>query len=156
MRQFRNIFLALAGAILLAMTASCSKAKDIKITSVAVDSFSPKGFRAADAVLAIGIDNPTFSFTLTNLSGVVKYNGEDFATYSADSLTVDKKCSKVYDLPCSAMLSENVKLSQVVSLLQKKSLEGFTTDVEAHVKLKNGLGKTLKFTDLDLQKMTEK
>jgi len=132
-----------------------SKVKDIEITSFGLESYSLKGLRSVQAVLAVGIDNPAFEFTITDLSGIVKYNGENFASYTADSLTVDKKCSKVYDLPCTATLSDGVGLMQVMSIARSESLEGFTTDVEAHVKLHNGLGKTLRFKDLDLQELTK-
>jgi hypothetical protein len=155
MKIFKNIILTFASVILLAIMPSCSKMKDIKITSVGLESLSPKGFRAADAVLSLGIDNPSMAFTITKVNGLLKYNGEDFATYSADSLAVDKKCEKVYDLPCSAVISENVGLRQVMNLITSGSLEGFTTDVEAHVTLKNGIGKTFTFKDLDLNKISK-
>ena len=154
MGRVKSIISIFASVLLLAMIPSCSKVKDIKITSVGLESFSPKGFRSADAVLAIGIDNPAMGFIITKVNGMLKYNGEDFATYSADSLSVDKKSVKVYDLPCSAELSESVGLRQVMALLKNGSLEGFTTDVEAHVTLKNGVGKTFKFKDLDLNKLS--
>ena len=130
--------------------------KDIKVTSCGVESYSLKGLRSVDAVLALGIDNPTFAFKVTGLSGILKYQGEDIAFYTADTLFVDKKCSKVYDLPCSATLSERMTLMQVLQIARKGSLEGFTTDIEAKVKLKNGAGTTLKFKDLDLQELAEK
>ncbi|MCI2108384.1 MAG: hypothetical protein LKK12_05455 [Bacteroidales bacterium] len=154
MRTNRNLILIFAGVLALALMSSCSKVKDIKITSVGLESLSPKGFRSADAVLAVGIDNPAMGFIITKVNGILKYNGEDFASYSADSLSVDKKCVKVYDLPCSAELSESVGLAQVMTLLKNRSLEGFTTDVEARVTLKNGVGKTFKFKDLDLNKLS--
>lgn len=142
-------------AVLMALSfSSCSKIKDIKVTSVAIESFSPRGLRSVDAVLAVGIDNPAMAFTITRLEGVVKYNGEDFAVYSADTLAVGKKCVKVYDVPCSASLSESVSLLDLASFAKKRDLEGFTTDVVATVKLKSGAGTTLRFKDLDLNKMT--
>ena len=156
MKAAKKIFLGLIlVTTCVAFLSGCSKVKDIKVTSCGLESYSLKGLRSVDAVLAVGIDNPTFGFTITDLSGLVKYNGEDFATYTADSVAVDKKCSKVYDLPCSATLSEGVSLKQILSLASKGTLEGFTTDIEAKVRLRNGVGTTLRFKDLDLQKMTE-
>ena len=38
----------------------------------------------------------------------------------------------------------------------KGSLEGFTADIEAKVKIKKGPRKTVRFKDLDLQKLAEK
>lgn len=152
-----KIFLALITAIMLTFQgcASLKKVKDINITSIGVESYSLSGLRAIDVVLAVGIDNPTFAFKVTGLNGILKYKGEDFAFYSADTLKVDKKCVKVYDLPCSATLSEGVSLMRAMRIAQEGSLKGFTTDVEAKVKLRNGAGTTLKFKDLDLQKMAE-
>ena len=95
------------------------------------------------------------AFTVTGLSGMVKYKGEDFATFTADTLEVDRKCIKVYDLPCTATLKEGISLIQMMQIAGKGSLEGFTTDIEAKVKLRNGVAKTLRFKDLDIQKLSE-
>ena len=56
-----------------------SKIKDIKVTSCGVENYSLKGLRSLDAVLAIGIDNPAMAFTVTGLSGILKYMGEEVA-----------------------------------------------------------------------------
>jgi hypothetical protein len=153
-----KILLTLLTVIFLTLSscASLKKVKDINITSVGVESYSFSGLRSINAVLAIGIDNPTFAFRVTRLNGILKYKGEDFAFYSADTLHVDSRCVKVYDLPCSATLSDGVNLLKAMQIARDGSLDGFTTDVEAKVKLKSGAGTTLKFKDLDLKKMTEK
>ncbi len=159
MRTFKSIFIGFFVAFMAsAVLSSCSglsKVKDIKVTSCGLESYSLKGLRSIDAVLAVGIDNPTFAFKVMDVSGTVKYNGEDFATYTADTISVDKKCSKVYDLPCTATLSDGVSLKRMMQIVKKGSLEGFTTDVTATVKLKSGAGTTLRFKDIDLNKMTE-
>ena len=159
MKVVRRIVLCLAALLPLLVFQGCagvSKMKDIKVTSCGVESYSLKGLRSVDAVLALGIDNPSFAFKVTELNGILKYKGEDIAFYTADTLQVDKKCSKVYDLPCSATLSERMTLMQVLQIAGKGSLEGFTTDIEAKVKLKNGAGTTLRFKDLDLQELAER
>ena len=145
----------LSHILLTLLAGSIEKVKDIKVTSVGVESYSFSGLRTINAVLALGIDNPTFAFKVTDLNGILKYKGEDFAFFTADTIKVDKKCSKVYDLPCSATLSEGVSLRKALQIAQGNSLEGFTTDLEAKVKLKSGAGTTLKFKDLDLKQMAE-
>ncbi len=158
MKSVRSILLGLTVLLMAAGIAGCAslrKVKDIKVTSCAVESYSLKGLRAVDAVLALGIDNPAMAFKVTSLSGIIKYKGEDFAFYTADTLDVDRQCVKVYDLPCTATLSQGVTLMQVMQMTGKNGLEGFTTDIEAKVKLKNGAGKTLRFKDLDLQKLAK-
>lgn len=42
MRTNRNLILIFAGVLALALMSSCSKVKDIKITSVGLESLSPK------------------------------------------------------------------------------------------------------------------
>ena len=147
------IFVAVS--LTLSGCGSLQKVKDIKVTSVGVESYSLSGLRTVNAILAVGVDNPTFAFKVTGLNGILKYKGEDFAFYSADTIKIDKKCGKVYDLTCSATLSEGVSLMKAVQIFRNGSLEGFTTDVEAKVKLKSGAGTTLKYKDLDLQKLAE-
>lgn len=154
----RTIFGFLIALVACAVVSGCSglsKVKDIKVTSCGLESYSLKGLRSVDAVLAVGIDNPTFAFKVMGVSGTVKYNGEDFATYTADTISVDRKCTKVYDLPCAATLSDGVSLMKLMQIVKKGNLEGFTTDVTATVKLKNGVGKTFRFKNIDLNKMTE-
>lgn len=157
--EMKNISKIILGFLIVLSLGSvfpgCSKVKDIKITSCGLESYSLKGLRSVDAVLAIGIDNPAFAFTVTQIDGLVKYNGEDFATYTADTVAVAKKCSKVYDLPCSATLSDGVSLGKILSIAKNGGLEGFTTDITAKVKLKSGAGTTLKFKDLDLKEMMD-
>ncbi len=154
-RTISGIFVALLVSAVLSGCSGLSKVKDIKVTSCGLESYSLKGLRSIDAVLAVGIDNPALAFNVTDVSGTVKYNGEDFATYTADSISVEKKCSKVYDLPCTATLSEGVSLMRLMQIAKKGNLEGFTTDVTATVKLKSGAGKTFRFKNIDLNKLSE-
>ena len=136
----------------LMMAAGCSKVKDIKINSCGLESFTPRGLRAAKAVLALEIDNPTFAFGIQNLDGVIKYKGEDFIFFKSDGIDVAKKSVRVYDLPCEASLANGVSITRLLGILSG-SAEGFTADINAKVLLKNGVGKTLKFKDLNIQEM---
>lgn len=144
-------------AVLVLATGLCgcgaSKIKDIRVTSFGIESYSLRGFRSLEAVLALGIDNPSMEFAVTDLSGIVRYNGEDFATYTADSVRVAARCSSVYDFRCTATLSDGVTLKQLLSLAGQRSLEGVTTDLEANVMLKNGIGKKIRLKNLDIGKM---
>ena len=81
MKTFKKtIFGILIVSLACAILSGCSglsKVKDIKVTSCGLESYSLKGLRSIDAVLAVGIDNPTFAFKVMDVSGTVKYNGED-------------------------------------------------------------------------------
>ena len=66
MKTFKKtIFGILIVSLACAILSGCSglsKVKDIKVTSCGLESYSLKGLRSIDAVLAVGIDNPTFAF----------------------------------------------------------------------------------------------
>ncbi|MGN1216248.1 MAG: hypothetical protein ACI4TJ_08380 [Candidatus Cryptobacteroides sp.] len=150
---------ALLSALVLAVGlcgCGASKIKDIRVTSFGIESYSLHGLRSLEAVLALGIDNPSMEFSVTDLSGIVRYNGEDFATYTADSVRVAARCASVYDLRCTATLSDGVTLKQLLSLAGQRSLDGVTTDLEARVMLKNGVGKKIRLKNLDIGKMVGK
>jgi hypothetical protein len=68
---------------------------------------------------------------------------------------VDRKCVKVYDVPCKAVLSESVSLLRLLSLVGDGNLEGLTADVEARVHLRKGVSKMLRFNDLDLNEYSQ-
>lgn len=153
----RKLALIASSVILMAGLNSCglSKIKDIEVTSFGLESYSLRGLRSVQAKVVLGVDNPSIGFTVTDLNGILKYNGENFASYTADSIRVEGKCSKVYDLNCTATLSDGVSLMQLMSIAGNRSLEGFTTDVEARLHLGKGAGKKIKLKNLDIQKMME-
>ncbi len=142
------VFLALC----FLLAAGCSKVDDIKINSVGVESFTPRGLRAAKAVLALEIDNPAFSFGIRGVDGVIKYKGEDVVYFKSDGLDVVKKSVRVYDLPCEASLAEGVSITRLIGLAGGSAAD-FTADINARVLLKKKLGKTLKFKDLKLEEL---
>ncbi len=150
-----GIIVALLVCLLASGCSGLSKVKDIKVTSCGLESYSLKGLRSVNAVLAIGIDNPTFAFKVMDVNGTVKYNGDDIATYSVDSVSVDRKCSKVYELPCAAALSERVSLIQLAQMLKKGDFSGFTADVNATVRLGKGKrkGQTIRLKDIKLEEI---
>lgn len=155
MKRIVGILLPLALACLLS-AAGCSKVDDIKINSCGVESFTPRGLRAASAVLALEIDNPAFAFGIQDVEGVIKFRGEDIVYFKSDGVDVAKKSVRVYDLPCEANLAGGVSLTRLIGLLGGPT-EDFTADINARVKLKKGLGKTLKFKDLKIDDLlTEK
>ena len=65
------------GALLLGVLAGLwgcdvAKIKDLSVTSVGVKYLVPTSSRSMDAVLLLGLDNPSISFTVQDVTGVVK------------------------------------------------------------------------------------
>lgn len=150
-----RFLLLLTLALMSLVMGGCSKVKDIKVTSCGIQSFTPTGLKSADALLLLGIDNPAFSFIISDVNGSVKYNGAQMGSFTAGELPVMGKSAQVYELPCSAALAKGMSMMDLLSFAARKSFEGVTMDLSLNVKLKNGVGKTFNFKDLPVQKMID-
>ena len=76
------------GALLLAVLVAVSgcdvaKIKDLNVTSVGVKYLVPTSSRSMDAVLLLGLDNPSIAFTVTDVSGVVKHYDRELVRFTA-------------------------------------------------------------------------
>ena len=124
----------------------------IAVTSVGIQSVNPTSSRSAEAVLLLEIDNPSLSFTASDINGTIQYKGKQMGSFTAGTLPVIGRTKQVYELPCTARLAENVSVLEIMRLMAQQSLEGATADVDVHVNI-GKLGKTLKFRNLDLNEL---
>lgn len=148
------------GALLLAVLLglwSCdvAKIKDLSVTSVGVKYLVPTSTRSMDAVLLLGLDNPSISFTVQDVSGVVKHYDREIARFTAGELPVQARSVQVYELPCTAVLSDNVSLLDLLAIAARRSMEGLTADVKLRVSLKGGKGTVLTFNGIDLSQFSD-
>lgn len=134
-----------------------TKLKDLDISSFGIKYVVPTSANSLSGVLLLGVDNPSISFTVTNLEGVVKCDGKPLVYVTAGELPVQKRSIQVYELPCTVTLAPGVSYVNVLATVGKRlpSLAGFTADADLHVKLKNGKGTTIPFKDLDLSQFTQ-
>jgi len=152
MKSVRKIGLwALLVAVVMAVSGcGVTKIKDLQVTSVGVKYLVPTSSRSMDAVLLLGLDNPSISFTVTDVTGVVKYYDREMVHFTAGELPVQAKSVQVYELPCTALLANDVSLLDMLAIAAKRSMDGMTVDVKLRVSLKGGKGTTLTFNDIDL------
>ena len=157
MKCVRKIgLLALFVATLLAVSGcGISKIRQIRVTSVGVKYVVPTSSRSVDGVLLLGIDNPSITFTAQDVQGVVKSYGRELARFTAGELPVQARSVQVYELPCTAALSEKVSLLDLLAFASKRSMEGMTVDVKLRVSLGRGKGTTLTFNDIDLSQFSQ-
>jgi hypothetical protein len=158
MSGLRKIATGLLLAALFAVLPGCSgvrKIKDIQVKSVGVKYLTPTSTRSVDAVLLLEIDKPAMGFILSDVDGTVKLGPREMGTFTAGELPLQGRSVQIYELPCTATISESVSLLEVLALISKGSLEGFTADVRLHAQLRNGMGKTLEFKDLDIEKLAK-
>lgn len=150
----KRLFLILV--IVLPLFASCKgkSVKDIKVTSVELVSLTPQGLRDIDAVIKLGLYNPTVGFEITDLCGTLKYKGQEAMILKADQLMVGGKSDKVYTIPVHGSLSEDFNPLQLLQMLKDKiDFKDVTLDVSVRPALRGGLGKNLEYKDIPLDKL---
>ena len=145
----------LVAAALAVSGCGLTKIKDLSVTSVGVKYLVPTSSRSMDAVLLLGLDNPSITFTVQDVRGTVKYYDREMVHFTAGELPVQARSVQVYELPCTALLADQVSLLDLLALAAKRSMEGLTVDVKLYVKLKSGAGTTLTFKDLDLASFSQ-
>ena len=155
MKRFGHIaFLGLA--MVMAAGCSMSKVKDITVTSVDFKYIAPTSSRSLDAVLLIGISNPAGTFSVSDLSGTVKYADRPLVNVEGGEILLEKKSEKVYEYPCSASLVDGVSLLSLLPLLSQGNPDRLTADIKLHVANKHGLGTDLAFNDISITKLTSR
>ena len=132
-----------------------TKIKDLTVTSVGVKYIVPTSSRSMEAVLLLGLDNPSISFTVQDVSGVVKHYDRELAHFTAGELQVQARSVQVYELPCTAVLSDKVSLLDLLAIAARRSIEGMTVDVKLRVSLKGGKGTVLTFNGFDLSQFSQ-
>lgn len=143
------VVVALAGAV---TGCGVSKIKDAQIESISVKDVTPTSLRSLDAVLILGIKNPGTSFSVSDLKAEVKLKGRPIGMITTGRIAVEKRCSAVYEVPCTAVLYEDVSLLSLSSLAQKDGMEYLTADVDVNFSLtKKGKGGKLTFKDLKIK-----
>ena len=157
MKFWRNIGIGILLLAVLAAVSGCdvAKIKDLSVTSVGVKYLVPTSSRSMDAVLLLGLDNPSISFTVTDVSGVVKHYDRELVRFTAGELPVQARSAQVYELPCTAVLSDKVSLLDLLAIAARRSMEGMTVDVKLRVSLKGGKGTVLTFNGLDLAQFSQ-
>ena len=150
-----GVVLALVAALLAVSGCAVTKIREIRLTNVGVKYIVPTSSRSLDAVLLLGIDNPSISFTAQDVSGVVKQYGRELGKFTSGELPVQAKSVQVYELPCTVALSEKVSLLDLLAIAARRSMEGMTVDVKLRVSLRGGKGTTLTFNGLDLSQFSQ-
>ena len=157
MKTVRKIGLLAVFVIALLAVSGCgvTKIREIRATSVGVKYIVPTSTRSLDAVLLLGIDNPSISFTAQDVQGVVKSYGREIARFTAGQLPVQGKSVQVYELPCTVALADKVSLLDLLAIAARRSMAGMTADVKLRVSLKGGKGTVLSFDGLDLAQFSD-
>lgn len=151
----KRLFTIISLFLVILITGGCSTTRGVKVTSCSVSSITPNGLKGIKAILDVGIINPMMNLTITKINGVINNNGQEFATFEAGKVSVPRKSEGVYPLPCSGVISKGIGLSDLLKLALNQNFDGMTVDMTVKVKLKCGLGKTVRIKDLKITELME-
>lgn len=149
----KRILLIAVSAMALCLTGckDIKNIKNIKVTSVAVETISPNGLRGMVIGLAVGIDNPSFNVDLSEINGVLKLSGKVLGRVTMDPFTLHGRSAETYHLRAVVAIEKGVTLSELAVLLDMETLNRCMVDVSARATLKNGLSKVLNFNDIPVK-----
>ncbi len=150
-----RLVLAILSAMLLTL-GGCGKVKDIKVTSVKVESIAPQGLQGINVFLAVGIDNPAFQIGLEDINGALKHSGKVLGRVAMDPFTVQARSAETYHVRAFVTLGEEATLRDLLMLTDMAKLNECTVDVSATPRLKSGLGAPIDIKDIPLKKILDK
>lgn len=143
----------LLAAVVVVGLSSCAgmrQLRRVRYTSFRVLSFTPRGLRSADAVLAVGVRNPGPDLCVSRLEGVVKKNGKPFARVTGGDVLLRAASADVHELPCALMLEEGVSVLKLLELLGDSTFDGYRADVTFRVGPPDAPGRKVKIKNLKI------
>lgn len=148
----KRIATLLITALAVLCTVSCSESfKDIKVTSCQLESITPRGLSAFDAILDIGINNPAPQVTLSEMNAVIRLNEIPCLYLTAEDITLEPRSEQVYVAFFHGSLAEDFNPFSLLPLLQHPELEGITLDLGFRGTLRSGLGKYFEYTGIPIK-----
>ena len=143
----------LLGAAMLMLT-GCSKYKEIRPTSIKLESVSVQGLRSMDVEVSVGVDNPAGKLTISDFCGEVEHSGKVLGKLTLAPLDLLPRTDTVYRLNGRLSLSKELSVMQALSYVRNpQQLKDAKVDITAKAKLKSGLSKTLKYEDIPVEKL---
>lgn len=135
---------------------SCAKVKQVGVTSLELDSITPKGLRALTVKMSVGVHNPANEITLSEISGEAVVSGKVIGNVAMAPVVLTARKDSTYKVNADVTLAEGVSVLEVLALAKNKSaIENGTANIYAKAKLKGGPSKKIKMEDVPLKKLKE-
>lgn len=143
-------------AFMVLLLGSCAKVKQVGVTSLELDSVTPRGLRALTLTMSVGVHNPVNEITLSEISGEAVVSGKVIGNVAMDPVVLTARKDSSYTVKADLTLAEGVSVFEVLALVKDRSaIENGTANVYAKAKLKGGPSKKIKMEDVPLKKLLE-
>ena len=143
-------------AFMVLLLGSCAKVKQVGVTSLELDSVTPRGLRALTLTMYVGVHNPVNEITLSEISGEAVVSGKVIGNVAMAPVVLTARKDSSYTVKADLTLAEGVSVFEVLALAKDRSaIENGTVNVYAKAKLKGGPSKKIKMEDVPLKKLLE-
>ena len=150
-----RIFSIALFAVMLCL-AGCKKVSDIRMTSVSLDSISPRGLKSLSLDISLGVHNPASEISLSEISGQVLISGKVIGNVAVAPVILAARTDSTYLVKADVALAEGVSVFEVLAYVKNKDvLEKATVNLYAKVKMKGAPAKNVKMEDVPLKKLME-
>lgn len=153
-QKMRRLIVLILAVITICLT-GCGKFDDIRIKDAKVGNVSPLGLKGVTIELTVEIDNPATNVKISDIEADIKHSGKVLGKVTVDPFELNGRTVQKYDLKAKVTLSENASLFDMMALLDKKFIENCQVDIFMKGKLRSGISKTIKETDVPLKKLIE-
>ena len=155
MRKYVKILTLLMFACMLCMT-GCKNLKDIRVTSVELESVSPRGFKSLDIFIRVGVDNPAKQVRISEIDGSLKHSGKIIGKLAMDPFVLTARSSETYTLKANVSLAKGAGFKDLMILASPDGLNGCSVDLSAKAALGKGAAVPVKMKDIPLKELLDR
>ncbi|MGM9786712.1 MAG: hypothetical protein ACI3ZS_07735 [Candidatus Cryptobacteroides sp.] len=147
--------ITLLAAIVSAALAMCScSLTKITVSDVALQRISPKGMKAVSVQVGATFNNPARQVTVSDIVGVVNYNGKVLGTVVAEPFEIAPRTSARNSIKAEIALSPETSVMEVIKLAASSdAIAACTVDISLKIKQKGSAALALKKKGIPLSEL---
>ena len=147
-----KVLVFLLMAFMLAL-AGCKDIKDIRVTSVNLESVSMRGFKSVDLHLSAEVYNPARQIRLSEIDGSIVHSGKVIGKLAMDPFILAPKSLETYNLKANVALAQGTGLKDLMMLADPQKLNECTVDVSAKATYGKGAPMQIKRKNIPLKEL---
>ena len=154
-RFFRYVCMFFLTLLLASGCVNIKKIQQIEMGNVKVEGVSRNGMRGMTLNLSVEVDNPAPSLELTEISGLLENSGKVLGRFALDPLTLQGKTTCRYHVKADLTLGEGASILDLGRLMDKRTLEACTVDLNANVRIGKGRPRNIRLDDVPVKKLLD-
>ena len=146
--------LAAVLALVLMSLTGCKKYENIRLVSGKVESLNMSGFRSADIVFSVKVDNPAGKIRIEDVNATLKHSGKVLGNVTVAPFTLNARTIAEYKVDAVVELEKGMGLMQLMNFMNINKLKECTVDLSARGKAA-GIRVKKQYKDVPVNKLLE-